>query len=237
MDLMLLGVAHKSQVSAADLAYQHIRRQLLNGSYSAEDSINQIRVAEDLGISRVPVRDALQRLQAEGLVTVLPNRRAVPTRLTLREIDEVFQMRAVLEGLCARHALPKISKNDLIELDHLVSAMERADSPDVYVIKHDAFHDLIAERAAMPRLRHELASLREIAIPYIRILGSGNRDAELHTLPHKALLEAIRSADPDIVEKAFCGHVTCAFIEMQEEIACLGGGAKSALANGSGKGG
>jgi DNA-binding GntR family transcriptional regulator len=230
MDALTFGQPDRPYASAAELAYQHIRERLLSGRIPADTPINQIRIAGELGISRVPVRDALQRLQAEGLVTVLPNRRAVATKLTMRELYEVFEMRAVLEGLCARHALAKIVEDDLIELAHLVSAMVRAESPAAYLAKHDAFHGLIAQRSNMPRLRLELARLREITIPYIRILGSGDRAPELRSLPHQVLLDALRAADPAAVESAFRNHVTCAFEEMVEAVDRLGEGAADQLA-------
>lgn len=212
-----LFIAEDRHTSAADLAYSSLRREILTGRLAADTPINQIRFANELGISRVPVRDALQRLESEGLITVLPNRRAVVTKLTLNELREIFEIRAVLEGLCARRAFANITKDDMRELKAMVAAMLRAEDTDTYLVKHEAFHNLLAERSGMPRLRKELVRFRQMIMPYIRILGSDGT-AELRSNTHSSLVAALEVGNADEIDVAFRDHVKCAFEEMEGAI-------------------
>ncbi len=207
--------------NAEQWVYHHLRRWILEGVLTANEEINQQDLANRLGVSRSPVRDALRRLKGMGLVTVNPNQRAVVTSLTLDNMREIFEMRAALEGLAARHATPALSESDLIELESLAQVMLRLSELDAYLAKHETFHDLIAIRAGMPRLRNELTRLRAMATPYIRIYGTARLSAELIGERHERLIEVLRERDPDKACNAFACHARAAYDQLAAEVAHL----------------
>src|SRR5919106_4105756 len=136
--------------SAEQLVCDHIRRWILDGTRRADEEINQAEIANQLGVSRIPVRDALRRLESTGLLTIRPNRRAVVTSFTLADIYGIFEIRAALEGLAARHAVANLKSSDLIELESLAQLLLRVTDLETYLAKHDEFHDLIGLRSGIP---------------------------------------------------------------------------------------
>jgi len=117
------------------------------------------------------------------------------------------EMRAVLEGLLARWAVANLTETDIAELTALSSIMRSIGDLDVYMARHEAFHDLVARRAALPRVRREAGHLREILTPYIRIYGAAHHTAELTADRHDDLLAVLKAGHPVAAEKAFARHV------------------------------
>jgi DNA-binding GntR family transcriptional regulator len=193
--------------SAEELVYDHLRRAILRGDFAPDAAINQEDVAQTLKVSRIPVRDALRRLHSIGLVRILPNKRTVVPSFTAPEILEIFEMRAVLEGLAARYAVPNLTETDFHDLADMAKVMRTVDDLDVYLERHEAFHDLIAGRAGLPRLRRNIAHLREMVGPYIRINGAAHQTAELAQDRHDSLLGVIMTRNPAASEKALASHV------------------------------
>lgn len=217
----------------------HVRRWILEGTLSANEEINQQEVATRLGVSRSPVRDALRRLEGMGLVTINPNQRAVVTSFTLDTMREVFEMRAALEGLAAYHAAQQLTQSDLIELESLAAMMSRSPDLEFYLNKHEAFHDFVAARSGMPRLRRDLLLLREMATPYIRIYGSARESAELIGERHDRLVRVLALRDADKASAAFAAHSRAAYDQLAAEVLQLrentpngAGGAASASPRG-----
>lgn len=207
--------------SAEQWVCHHVRRWILEGVLRADEEINQQDVANRLGVSRSPVRDALRRLEGMGLVTINPNHRAVVTSLTLDNMREIFEMRAALEGVAALHAIESLSESDLIELESLAQIMLRLNELEAYLAKHEAFHDLVAKRSGMPRLRRELTRLRTMATPYIRIYGNARPSAELMGERHEDLVEVLRAGDKERAAGAFAKHARTSFDQLAAAVVHL----------------
>ncbi|MFG1361405.1 GntR family transcriptional regulator [Xanthobacter pseudotagetidis] len=193
--------------SAEEMVFQYLRKAILAGEITEQTPINQAEIAAALKVSRIPVRDALQRLQSVGLLVIQPNRRAVVPSFTISEINEIFEMRASLEGLAARYAAENLTANDVAELAALAEMMRRLPDLDSYTRRHDAFHDLIGQRSGLARVRKETNRLREIVTPYIRIHGDVSHSAELDEETHEALVDVFHKRDPDKAERAMANHI------------------------------
>ena len=216
---MLMNALARGEVGNAEQwVSHHLRRWIVEGVLKGNEEINQQEIADRLGVSRSPVRDALRRLEGMGLVTINPNQRAVVTSFTLDNMREIFEMRAALEGLAAFQAARSLTKSDLIELESLSGMLQRLPDLDSYLHKHEAFHDLVALRSQMPRLRRELVRLREMATPYIRIYGSARDSAELIGEPHDALVRVLILRDPEKARVAFASHARAAFDQLAIEV-------------------
>ena len=105
--------------TAQQEAYRYLRERILSGDFPGDTRVNPGEVAELLGISRMPVREALRQLDAEGLVTMRPNRGALVTSLTAAEVEELFEIRTALEVMAVRSAVLAIAPDSLAELTAL----------------------------------------------------------------------------------------------------------------------
>ncbi|TKC18010.1 GntR family transcriptional regulator [Robertmurraya kyonggiensis] len=104
------------RLSTRDIAYEYIKGQIINGDLVPDSPIIEDQVAKELSISRTPLREALQRLEFEGLISRQTNGRLKVSTISVHEVNEIFQVRSLLEGLLAREATLKASENDIKEL-------------------------------------------------------------------------------------------------------------------------
>jgi DNA-binding GntR family transcriptional regulator len=116
----------------ASMTVEALRERILRGDYPEGEPLRQDALAEELGVSRIPVREALRQLEAEGLVTFSPHRGAVVSSLSLDEIDELFELRAEIESDLIRRAMPKMTREQLDRatdvLDEFEDALEKGES-------------------------------------------------------------------------------------------------------------
>lgn len=197
--------------TAGEHVYLYLREAILSGRLPGGTRIDQEVVAGQLGVSRMPVREAVRRLASEGFVTTRPNRGAVVTALGPEDMLELFEMRSALEALAVSIALPRIDAAALAELERQVGRMERAEGRIAsWLALHDAFHEAIARLAGRPRLAAAIRNLRQGAVPYLRLYLSAYRQAEMPGFEHRTLLQAIRTGDPAAAAAAMREHVMSA---------------------------
>jgi DNA-binding GntR family transcriptional regulator len=165
-------------------------------------------IAETMGLSRMPVREALRQLDSEGLVTIHPNRGASVTLLTADDILEFFEMRAALEGVAVRLATPNIGDDGLHDLDHYLEKMRRSENDHlVWIDRHDEFHEFLCGWSRRPRLCAEIKRLRITIVPYLRLYTAHFQEREIPGYEHEVILDAIRQGDPDVAEDCMRKHV------------------------------
>lgn len=206
-------------LSAERLAYDYLRERILSGALPSGTPVLQQEIADHLGISRIPVRDAIKHLNAEGLVTIESSRRVFVTKMTAEDVREIFSMRSVLEGLSARMAASKWPPQELLRLASLAEQMEKVeDEPGEWLRVHEDFHRLIWVHSGMPRLQIEIQRLTAAVEPYLRVFLVNHGMGELEGSKHRALVEAIKQKDPNIAERALRDHVDSAFGEIWELI-------------------
>jgi len=192
-------------------AYWHIRNKILSGEFVGGARVNPSEVGEELGISRMPVREALRQLDAEGLVTIRPNRGAVVTSLTSAEVSELFEMRAVLEALAARLALPQLTGESLIELDTLRQRMDRARGDvKLWIQRHNEFHDFIVVASNRPRLAADIRRMRDALQPHLLLYIDVYKSTEMAGYEHETMIDAIRSRNVQLLELCVRDHVMSA---------------------------
>jgi DNA-binding GntR family transcriptional regulator len=199
-------IAHSTKT---DLAVERIRRAILQGRYPPGEKLRQNRLATELGLSPTPVREALRRLQAEGLVTHSPHRGVRVSHISIAEIKEIYRILEALEGLAARLVAERLDRASTIaRLEQIQSRVEsrlkRGSMSDWVRISND-FETTIHGACESPRLQQVLQNLWD-AIPRDRI-GVVESMAASTTAEHRAVLEAIRSGDPDVAEQTMRAHI------------------------------
>ena len=195
-------------LSAQQEAYVYLRDRILSGELSGDARLNPTEIAELLGISRMPVREALRQLDAEGLVIMRPNRAALVRRLTAAEVEDLFEIRTALEVLAVRPAVQALNGESLAELVGTMERMDRARSnPVEWLRRHDDFHDAISALGQRKRLRQELARVRLAIRPYLLMYMKVYDTVEMPGLEHSSLVDALASRDVARAENAMRVHV------------------------------
>jgi DNA-binding GntR family transcriptional regulator len=195
-------------LSAEDEAYRFIEAAIRSGRYRAGERLLAEEIAAEIGTSRMPVREAFRRLSAEGLLRIRPNRGAIVRGLNAAEMREVFEIRASLEGLAAGVAVPRITRQNLATLEHLLDQMEQANADyPAWVTHHREFHEYLTGLAGMPRLTHQLAGLHSAIEPYMRIWLEHADKPMTSRDDHAGILQALRSGNEKLAEETVREHV------------------------------
>ncbi|MBO1073850.1 GntR family transcriptional regulator [Roseomonas marmotae] len=156
--------------NAAERAYHIIRQRIMDGSFPPGSPLRETLLASEIGVSRTPIRDALRRLLADGLVDSTRNYGTFVAEISQEDVQEVWQLRAMLEGFAARRAALRITEEELAELRRLADAMEALDGPDERRIARFAtlnteFHAVMIRAARSRRLEGMLG--RAIQVPLV----------------------------------------------------------------------
>jgi DNA-binding GntR family transcriptional regulator len=194
-------------VSATDHTLETLRGAILSGRLAAGDTLRQEDLADRLGVSRMPVREAIKRLHAEGLVEVLPSRRVRVAPLDRAEIEDIYDMRAALEPLAVRLAVPRLTKAQLRDAAHALEAADDEEDADTFGVRNAAFHLALMNPCERPRLLNEIASLLDLSDRYQRAaLRDPQHNARVRE-EHAALLAAARDHDADTAARLTEEHV------------------------------
>jgi DNA-binding GntR family transcriptional regulator len=201
-----------------------IRSRVLSGEIPVGERLRQERLATEFGVSRTPIREALRKLQAGGIVEVQPNRGAIVRGPTAREIREAYEVRAELEGLAAELATTRIRDGQLHELHEAQRLFgrsiarlvargiddERADDANgEWARANDLFHSVIQDAAGNERLArivHELHRSFPRGLTWAALRRS-SRLLEQNVEEHHAILEAIEQHDAPRARRAMVAHV------------------------------
>jgi DNA-binding GntR family transcriptional regulator len=195
----------------SELAYRRLLEALLDGRLKPGQRVRETQLAEQFGISRTPVREALRRLQNEGLLTTEPYRGMTVARLDQQAVMELYLMREVLEGtaagLAARHAAD--AEIDLLE-DILAEERQAGEDPERRATLNRRFHGTIYHAAHNRYLLRSLNALRDS----MAILGATTYKVEGRAAKalaeHQTILAAIRARDPQSAEQAARRHIRAA---------------------------
>ncbi|MEU6997279.1 GntR family transcriptional regulator [Nonomuraea sp. NPDC046570] len=186
-----------------------LRRAILTGKLAPGAPIRQDALAEQLGVSRVPLREALKILEGEGQVTYRPRRGYVVAELALEDFLEVYRLRRILEEEAARQALDKITDADVTRLEEahadVVNAGQAGDITAMAAANR-RFHFTLIDAAGMPRLRRFLSILWDATDVYRSLYYSEetNRDRVDHE--HHGIIEAVRARDADELVRRLDEH-------------------------------
>lgn len=185
-----------------------LRSAILSGEFAPGTPLVEAELAARLGASRTPVREALQRLETEGLLERRGLRGIVVRELKEDDVTCIFEIREALESLAARRAARRMSREMLAELAGIVTTMRVAiDDANELERLDTAFHDRILATAEGARLRRMLSDLREEIVTW-RFLSLSTPERRAATVAeHEAMLEALRAGDEDRVAQITAEHI------------------------------
>ncbi|NVD38058.1 GntR family transcriptional regulator [Ensifer sp. HO-A22] len=183
-----------------------LAERIISGALTPGERLRQDHIAEEFGASHVPVREAFRLLEAQGLAASEPRRGFRVAAFDLKEVREVAEMRAVLEVLALRHAIPHLTAAILDRAEAATAAADTSRDVRSWEAANRAFHRLILEPCGMPRL---LASIDDLHAASARFLFSAWRSSwEARTdHDHRAILAALREGRGDEAAKILERHV------------------------------
>lgn len=191
-------------------AYTYILGAIRRGDYRPGDRLRAEIIASQIGMSRMPVREAFRRLSGEGLLTIRPNRGVTVTVLGKADVDEIFEMRSVLEGLAVRLAAPHVDRAAEQGLRRLLGDMERAvEQRDVqeWLTLHREFHHNLCSLSGRPRLVDAIHRLHTALEPYMRLWFLNTSEPIEAKNEHEAVIEAVVTRDPETAEAVVEAHI------------------------------
>ena len=201
-------------------AHEHLRDEIISGSLTPGTELNEVTLAESLGVSRGPIREALGRLAIEGLVTIRPRRGAVVRALSNEEFIEAYQVREALEMMAVRLAVPKLTAEDLAAMESLIEEMAlHAEAGDVqrFFEANTEFHQRFF-RAADNRMLAELYRQLRGQIDRHRLRSLELRgDLRRSIDEHRAILWAARTGDIERAVRLISDHIRVPQIQLLVE--------------------
>jgi DNA-binding GntR family transcriptional regulator len=196
--------------SLPSLVLDRLREAILEGRYKPGERIRQEAVAREMGTSRIPVRDALSRLQKEGLVTITAHVGARVATLDMAELDEVYLIRERIEPLAIKRSAPRLTDEHLEELAGYVEEMEKCASvedPSRWVELDRRFHLTTYAGAQLPRMHEMIVGLWNASQQYRRVYTALPSSFSLAHIEHRLMLEALRQRDAELAELVSLKHI------------------------------
>ncbi len=207
---MVSSVQSLNRATLAEQVYQHLRQEILGDAYPPDAALPEKSLAEQLNVSRVPVREALHKLAADGLVTIKPRQGAFVSSLSPQQFLDAYRVREALESLAIKLALPYLVAEDLDELGRLQDEMRQyaaVADVDAFFAANQAFHSLFVERSRNDYLKAIyfplLDQMRRHLSSSLGLRGGLERSIE----EHQAILEAVRAGDVDEAARLLRDHI------------------------------
>jgi DNA-binding GntR family transcriptional regulator len=197
----IIEAARQENVTAQELVLASVRNAILSGVMGPGARLRQEELADVFGTSRIPVREALRALEYEGLVTSEPHRGFTVAALDADDVEEVYDLRILLESEAVRLALPLLTDEDLEDLEQLFQAMQAAASPDDQLASRERFYLRLYSVTGRPRLVGLIMRLRQEVARVLRWATIQHSSSI-----HEHFFEAVRVGDADRAVAHLSGH-------------------------------
>ncbi len=193
-----------------DVIFETLRKAIVSGDIKPGERLMEVSLANQMGVSRTPVREAIRRLEAEGLVTMIPRKGTHVSELSVKDIMDVLEVRTVLDKLATDLAAKRMQPSQLKALESVhkqyIACVEK-ENMEGAVKKDVEFHDIIYAASGNPRLVAVAGSLREHVYRFRVIYMSGSLIAENVLNEHEEILAALKEAQNNIASNLAEKHI------------------------------
>lgn len=196
-----------------ELVFEAIREAIIDGRLTPGERLMEIQLAEDLGVSRTPVREAIRKLELEGFVVMIPRKGAYVADISLKEISDVFEIRGALEGLAAELAAERASEERLERMERcLVELAEvvEAKNPDSIVEIDTRFHEELYASSRNERLGQILSLLREQIQRFRTRTMTHPERMKVALDEHRGIVEAVAARQGELARRLAQEHIESA---------------------------
>jgi DNA-binding GntR family transcriptional regulator len=215
---------HREMAGAVEKAYTAVRERIVRGAYPPSARITEQEISDAAGVSRTPAREALRRLQAEGFVRVVPNQGAIVTEWTEGDIEDIFELRAMLESYGAARAAQRITEAGVAELKRLAMEQHRESVRRSRGYLHrigainSEFHRALHRFAASPRLTTALNSLIEAPLMLQTFSSYRPEDLMRSASHHLEIVNALEARDGPWAAAVMRSHILAARVALQPKL-------------------
>lgn len=197
--------------------FHKIREDILNGKYKENDELREVAIGEELGVSRTPVREAFRQLELEGLIQIVPNKGAYVTGITRKDVQDIYMIRSLLEGLCARWATENITEEQMAEMEENIFLSKfhaEKGHYDQLAELDNRFHEIMYEACNSKMLEHQLRDFHQYVLRVRKkTLSNVNRGRKSNE-EHEQIMEAIKAKDGDRAQALANAHMINAYNNM-----------------------
>ena len=197
----------KNPGNTPDYIADALRSAILQGRFKANQPLRQDQLAHELGVSKVPLREALVQLKAEGLVSFMPNRGAVVTELSAAEVDEIFTMRIALETKALERAIPLLRSADLIRAKGVLEILDDEEDRVQWSELNWEFHATLYQASRMPRLLSTIQALHNNVARYLIIYLDRLSAQNISQQEHRNIFDSCQKKDIDTAVKQLAEHL------------------------------
>ncbi len=193
-----------------DVIFENLREAILDGRLKPGQRLMEIQLAEQMGVSRTPVRESIRKLELEGLVVMIPRKGAYVSNMSLKDVIEVLEIRASLEGLAAYLAAERITDEDLIKLEKIADDFSQSkDDYDLETLlrKDVEFHECIFKATNNKKLHQLITSLWEQVYRFRFMYISDYESTVNIDKEHRLILDALKSRDSELAKKYAKEHI------------------------------
>jgi DNA-binding GntR family transcriptional regulator len=201
----------RNGISVREKTYQQVKADILSGRFSPGERLAEEHLAEEMGVSRTPVREALHKLEQEGLIEPMGGRGFCIPRDSSEEIEDLFELRTVLEGYTLKLICEKVTDEQIGMLEAIVDkaddALRRKRIDEVFQWNtqfHDTLHHLVADKR---RFHSMIVNMRKYVLRYrkdtLQYLGAAKRASD----GHRQIIHALRLKDPELCERMMRIHI------------------------------
>jgi DNA-binding GntR family transcriptional regulator len=191
----------------ADSVLEFLRESILSGDFESGEELNQVKIAEQLGVSRIPVREAFRQLASEGLIMITPHKRAIVTPITPEILDEIFEIRIALECIAITHAIKNLTMNDIENLYELIEKMRNSENHYEWLKDNREFHNFLYQKSGRQTLCSLINRLRDNTERLLRKTSSSLERQKEANLEHQAIVEACEQRDIDKAKNELAYHL------------------------------
>ena len=182
-----------------------LRQEILNGNIEPGERLVQEELATTLGVSRMPIREALRILEAEGLVELQPHRGAVVRSLGMEDVEEIYALRALLEEVATRKSVDKLTEEEIARLEQLTQIMKKSEGSEEFVNANIEFHSLLMKHCPWERLNTMIEKLWN-GFPQ-QTPTMLPRQMEFSNQEHDEILKAVKNRDSKRASQLIAKHI------------------------------
>ena len=189
--------------SLSEKVFHKLQEDILSGKYAVDEELKEKTIGDELGVSRTPVREALRQLELQGLVTITPNKGAHVTGFSKEDLNDIYEIRSVMEGLCAKWAAKKATPEQIEELEEIVYLTEfhvsKGHSGQVFELDNK-FHETLYQASGSKVLAGVLTDFHNY-VQRVRKMTLKSKEE------HRMIAQAIHDHDPEKAQMLANQHI------------------------------
>ena len=197
-------------LSLKDRVYQNIKFQIIRGVLKPGTRLLEVEISKAMNISRAPIREAFNRLEKEGFVSIIPRKGAAVSNITAQMIEDIFEIRETLESLAVKKSIGKISIEKLEKVrdgfKKFINKPTNTDNCIQYLALDKKFHDLLSQNCGNKKLIELLANLQE-QIHWLRNISLKRITFAGSVKEHLSIIEALKKNDEELIIKTLLQHL------------------------------